>query len=178
MLRIQHNTQSQHPLNTEKWTFWLVWWYCCITKTRERGRRSFKLELSNQNISKSVSSNRIRPLPKEIPETVDNPLFFAGQNKNNFLWAIMRHHFSENQVIPSWAGFNITMHGNLAVLKSSVNYLDCIDSTATDISIIYQVCQPTITTFYNSAVKFARFFWDNSSQKTSTKSSFGEIKDT
>ena len=44
----------------------------------------------------------------------------------------MRHHFSENQVIPSWTGFNITMHGNLAVLKSSVNYLDCIDSPATE----------------------------------------------
>ena len=68
--------------------------------------------------------------------------------------------FSENQVIPSWTGFNITMDGNLAVLKSSVNYLDCIDSSATDISTIYQVCQPTITTFYNSGVRFPRFFWD------------------
>ena len=117
-------------------------------------------------------------MPKEIPEAVDNPLLFAEQNKKNFLWAIMRHHFSENQVIPTWTGFNITMHGNLAVLKSSVNYLDCIDSPATDISTIYQVCQPTITTFYNSAVRFPRFFWDTSTQKTSTKSFFGEIKDT
>ena len=70
--------------------------------------------------------------------------------------------FSENQVIPSWTGFNIRMHGNLAVLKSSVNYLDCIDSSATDISTIYQVWQPTITTFYNSGVRFPRFFWDTS----------------
>ena len=69
----------------------------------------------------------------------------------------MRHHFSENQVIPSWTGFNVTVHGNLAVLKSSVNYLYCINSPATDISTIYLVCQPTITTFYNSAVKFPRF---------------------
>ena len=53
----------------------------------------------------------------------------------------MRHHFSENQVIPSWTGFNITMHSNLAVLKSSVNYLDCIDSPATDISTIYRNLQ-------------------------------------
>ena len=65
--------------------------------------------------------------------------------------------FSENQVIPSWTGFNIRMHGNLAVLKSSVNYLDCIDSPAADISAIYEVCQPTITTFYNSAVSFQDF---------------------
>ena len=90
----------------------------------------------------------------------------------------MKHHFSENQAIPGWTGFNITMHANLAVLKSSVNYLDCIDSPATDISTTYQVCQPTITTYYNSAVRFPRFFWDTSTQKTSTKSFFGEIKDT
>ena len=107
---------------------------------------------------KSISSNRIEPLPKDIPEAVHNSLLFAEENKNNFLWAIMRHHFSENQVYPSWTGLNITIHGNLAVLKSSVNYLDCIDSPTTDISTIYQVCQPTITTFYNSAVRFPRFF--------------------
>ena len=136
------------------------------------------MEVSNQNIYKSVSSNRIGPLPKEIPEVVNNSLLIAEQNKKNFLWAIMRHHFSENQVIPSWTGFNVTVHGNLAVLKSSVNYLYCINSPATDISTIYLVCQPTITTFYNSAVKFPRFFWDTSTQKTCTKSFFGEIKDT
>ena len=90
----------------------------------------------------------------------------------------MRYHFSESQVIPSWTGFKITMHGNLVVLKSLVNYLDCIDSPATDISTIYQLCQPTITTFYNSAVMFPRSFWDTVAQKTSTKSFFREIKDT
>ena len=44
---------------------------------RKRGRRSFKLEVSDQNIYKSISLNRIGPLPKEIPEVVNNPLLFA-----------------------------------------------------------------------------------------------------
>ena len=74
-------------------------------------------------------------------------MLFAEQNKNNFLWEIMKHHFLENQVTPIVTGFNITKHGNLAVLKSSVNYLNCIDSPAADTSTISQVCQPTIRTF-------------------------------
>ena len=64
---------------------------------RKRSRRSFKLELSKQNTCKSVSSNSIGPLTKEIPEAVDNLLLFTEQNKKNFLWAIIRHHFSDSQ---------------------------------------------------------------------------------
>ena len=96
-------------------------------------------------------------------------MLFAEQNKKNFPSAIMRQKVK--------TGFNITMHGNLAVLKSLFNYLDCIDSPTTDISTIYQLCQTTIASFYNSAVMFPRSFWETLTQKTSTKSFFGEIKD-
>ena len=59
-------------------------------------------------------------------------------NKRHFLWCLMRYN-SIAQPIPSWTGFQILMCNNTPVLKSNIDYLDCIDAPATEISTIYQV---------------------------------------
>lgn len=64
---------------------------------------------------------------------------FADREQDNFLWVLLRWHSVPRQIIPSWTGFYITIHEGLPVMKSSIKYLDCINSSAADISTIYQV---------------------------------------
>ena len=49
------------------------------------------------------------------------------------------------QVIPSWTGFNMVIRENIPILQSSVGYMDCIDSPATDISTIYTIMDRCLT---------------------------------
>ena len=75
----------------------------------------------------------------KFPDNAERALLFAKCEKMNFLWAFLRFQSIPRPCIPSWTGFNIVVNTNLVVLKSSIRYLDCIDSPATDISTIYQV---------------------------------------
>ena len=58
--------------------------------------------------------------------------------KYNFVWALLRSR-SIPQSIPSWTGFYIEMSNNIPILKTTVGYLDCINSPATEMTTIYQV---------------------------------------
>ena len=46
---------------------------------------------------------------------------------------------STGRRIPSRTGFQILISNNIPILKTAVGYLDCIDSSAAEISTIYQV---------------------------------------
>ena len=47
--------------------------------------------------------------------------------------------YSVERLIPSWTGFQILVSNNVLTLKTSVGYMDSIDSPATDITTIFQV---------------------------------------
>ena len=66
---------------------------------------------------------------------------FPENDEAQFLFAdfILRFQAAPQQFIPSWTGFYIKIHEGQVISKSSVQYLDCIDSPATEKSTIYQV---------------------------------------
>ena len=106
----------------------------------KRSRRSFNVEYETYDNAIHLSSKRIGPAPKEVDfDQLRNPVLLAERNMNDFLWVFLRWHSIPNQIIPSRPGFHIILHDGMAVLKSSVNYLDCMDAPATEMSTIYQV---------------------------------------
>ena len=106
----------------------------------KRSKRSFNVEYETCDNAIHLSSKRIGPAPKVVDfDQFQNPVVIAERNMNDFLWVFLRWHSIPNQIIPSWTGFHIILHDGMAVLKSSVNYLDCIDAPATELTTIYQV---------------------------------------
>ena len=59
--------------------------------------------------------------------------------KKNLLRLLARLHSSENQIIPSWTGFNILARNKLVVANDSVGYFPTLNAPATDMSTVYQV---------------------------------------
>ena len=93
------------------------------------------------NILPSYSTGkRCGPEPMAITENDEREFLLADQDKINLAWILSRR-FSVPQIIPSWAGFQISIRNNLAVVKTSVGYLDSIDAPATEISTVYHVLQ-------------------------------------
>ena len=102
-----------------------------------RKRRSFKLEGKGGQGCVLVGGKRVGPEQLKFHENPEKDFLFADRERENFVWIFMRH--SSPRVIPSWTGFNITIQDQVPVMKSSVHYLDCIDSPATEKTTIYQV---------------------------------------
>ena len=105
---------------------------------RKRGRRSFKSAIPGKVSINFSKKNRIGPEPLKFPECDIKDFIFGDREEENFLWCFLRYN-SIPQIVPSWTGFNITMHNATPVLKSSVHYLNSIDAPATELSTIYQV---------------------------------------
>ena len=49
--------------------------------------------------------------------------------KLNYVWVIARHSATENQIIPSWTGFNIKARSDQEIVADNVTYLPPIDGT-------------------------------------------------
>ena len=73
----------------------------------------------------------------------ERDFLLADQEAINLVWLLLRKH-SIPQHIPSWTGFHMEARNNVAILKTSVGYMDCLDEPATDISTIYCVLQRCI----------------------------------
>jgi len=108
-----------------------------LTTIRKQKRRSFKLGNENAQVHGLVGGKRIGPEELKFPENPEKEFLFAGREKVNFIWALMRTTLPKK--IPSWTGINITIEDQVPVMKSSVLYLDCIDNPATEKTTIYQV---------------------------------------
>ena len=90
-------------------------------------------------------------------ENIQRDFMFADREKENFMWALLRFDSLPTQVIPSWTGFNIEIQEGVPILKSSVQYLDCLDAPATDMSTIYQVRFTSLIYQGNISVKNVHF---------------------
>ena len=102
-------------------------------------RRSFKIQDKENQPLILLSGKRKDPANLKFPVNPLRDLLFADREKSNFIWTLLRRHFSPRQIIPSWTGFNIVIQDGVLVVKSSIEYLNCIDSPATETSTIYQV---------------------------------------
>ena len=99
---------------------------------RKRSIRSFQATQNNfENLY--VTRKRIGPTNCKFNENEERDLFFADREKETFLWSFLQFPYSPNQFIPSWTGYNITIIDGTPVLKSSIQYLDCIDAPAAEI---------------------------------------------
>ena len=107
---------------------------------KRRRRRAFTVP-PNENTTHVYSRKRIGPEGMSFPDNAEREFMFADREKGNFMWALLRFFSSSSpsQVIPSWTGFHIEIQDHVPILKSSVQYLDCIDAPATEMNTIYQV---------------------------------------
>ena len=104
---------------------------------RKRSRRSFQtMQNSFENLY--VSGKCIGPTNCKFNENEERDLLFADRGKEKFLWSFLRFSYSPNQFILSWTGYYITIIDGIPVLKSSIQYLDCIDTPAAKMTTIYQ----------------------------------------
>ena len=100
-------------------------------------------------------------------------LILADQEVLYRLWILCRK-MSVPQAIPSWTGFQMSVRNNIAVFKTSIGYLGCIDASATHISTINQVLQrcpkmkgllnlPSIVCIFDEAIyaKAVEIKWKN-----------------
>ena len=107
-----------------------------LPSAKKQKRCSFKLKDTNTQDYILVGGKRIGPEGLKFPENPEKEFLFADREKDNFIWALMRQ--SLPKVIPSWTGFNIAITDQVPVMKSSIQYLDCIDNPATEKTTIYQ----------------------------------------
>ena len=107
---------------------------------RKRSRRSFQ-ETQNNLEKLYVSGKRIGPTNCKFNENEERDLLFADREKETFLSSFQRFSYSPNQFIPSWTDYNITITDGTPMLKSSIQYLDCIDAPAAEMITIYQVSE-------------------------------------
>ena len=113
----------------------------------KRRRRSFKPSDSTDHVTPSFSGKRIGPGVLRFPANAGKEMMFAKLERDNFLWALLRWQSMPKQIIPSWTGFHITIQEGIPVMKSSIQYLDCIDAPATEKSTIYPIYQVCCKTF-------------------------------
>lgn len=59
--------------------------------------------------------------------------------KKNLLWILVHIHASEKQSVPGWTGFNILVRNEHEVAKDNVGYPPTINSSAMNMSTVYQV---------------------------------------
>ena len=112
---------------------------------RKRSRRSFQPQTECNTASKFVSGKRVGPDTLRFPENEEKDMLFADREKETFLWCMLRFCCSPRQIVPSWTGYNISIHEGVPILTSTIRYLDCIDAPATELSTIYQVCFTNLT---------------------------------
>ena len=98
-----------------------------------------KLSIQNETErSDAVQFNfrkRVGPTNLILPENDERDMLLADMH--NLLWILSRK-VSIPQVIPSWTGFNIEVRKGIGITKSSIGYLESIDSPATEITTVYE----------------------------------------
>lgn len=109
---------------------------------------------------KSAKKKRsITPLPVDIPEynageRTGPPVSSAQQinysscetnaEKKNLVWVLARQLQTDEQLIPSWTGFNILIRDNITVKRDTVGYLPTINAPATQMSTVHEILQQVL----------------------------------
>ena len=105
---------------------------------RKRSRRSFLSEAVT-NVDIYVSSKRVPPSAKNVPVNEAKKFMFDDCFRQNFFGFLMRSYAIPSS-IPRWTGFYVEMSNNIPIMKTSIRYLDSINSPATEMSSIYKIC--------------------------------------
>ena len=112
--------------------------YSKIWSPKKKRSRSFIPTSSSSEVNYHYKKC-VGPTPITFHENETSDFILDGSNKRHFLWTLLRYKATEFR-IPSWTGFQISVSSDIPLLKTTVGYLDCIDSSATEMSTIYQVC--------------------------------------
>ena len=100
-------------------------------------RRSFNVDNVDHDLI-YINGPRIGPTNLVFYDNKDSLLLKAKQRRRYLGWSTLRKNNIE-RLIPSWTGFQILVTNNVLTLKTSVGYMQSIDSPATDITTIFQV---------------------------------------
>ena len=109
--------------------------------------------LQRKKMSGSLKGSHTKSLPVYIPgkrcdpssslqlsENKERDILLADQDKINLLWILCRK-TAIPQSIPSWTGFRLSIRNKESICKTSIGYLDCINSPATDMSTVYHILE-------------------------------------
>ena len=55
------------------------------------------------------------------------------------MWTFLRQTDVENQIVPSWTGFNIRTRNKTVITKDRLGYLPTINAPATDLSMVNEI---------------------------------------
>ena len=87
------------------------------------------------------------PIAKQPAEPDSNDQVEMGKQKNH-MWTFLRQTDVENQIVPSWTGFNIRTRNKTVITQDRLGYLPTINAPATDLS--------TVNEILNQAMKISR----------------------
>ena len=104
---------------------------------RKRSRQSFSPTFYAPAVNYRYRKHT-GPVAVSFPENEASDFILDDSNKHHFLWILLRYK-ATNFRIPSWTGFQISISKGIPLLQTSIGYLNCIDSSATEMSTIYQV---------------------------------------
>ena len=98
---------------------------------------NFSFDLKNISVALEYGTkHKVNNIILQKNEASD--FILDDSNKRHFLWTFLRYKATEFR-IPSWTGFQISVSNDIPLLKTTVGYLACINSSATEMSTIYQV---------------------------------------
>ena len=104
---------------------------------RKRSRRSFSPTSCAPKVN-YLYRKRIDPVAVSFPGNEASDFILGDSNKRQFLWTLLRYK-ATNFGIASWSGFQISISNGIPLLQTSIGYLDCIYSSAAEMSAIFQV---------------------------------------
>ena len=105
-----------------------------IVKSKRRGIES----VDNETLSVYNADERCGPHSRGYVEVKLNQIMERAWKKN-LLWILVHIHASEKQSVPGWTGFNILVRNEHEVAKDNVGYPPTINSSAMNMSTVYQV---------------------------------------
>ena len=103
----------------------------------KRSRRSFILPENEKRLSYEYG-NRVGPSNVVIPQNEEREMLLAESDLHQLIWILLRLS-PQPQIVPSWTGYNIAVRNNQAPIKANIGYLENINSSATEISTIYEI---------------------------------------
>ena len=104
--------------------------------TKKRSCRSF-LPIVSERCLQYCQKKHVGPFVLTFPENEASEFIFDDACKRYFPWSLMQVR-SSPQSVPSWNGLQILVCSNFPVLRTTSGYLDCIESSMTEMSTIYQ----------------------------------------
>ena len=110
-----------------------------LLRNEKKKQRSVSIE--HEELEVYVAGARVGPPPLPTRESyvLESHKEVQVARKKNLVWILARQTDQENQVIPSWTGFNIRTRDQVPILKDVVGYLPTINAPATELNTVFEI---------------------------------------